>query len=275
MTAQPMITLNDARRMPQLGLGVWQTPADETASVVKSALEAGYRLVDTAAVYGNEVGVGEGLRTAGLSSDDVFVTTKLWNESQGFERTQRAFEKSLRRLGLDQVDLYLIHWPAPGQDLYLESWRALIQLQKEGLTKSIGVSNFAVEHLRRIIDETGVVPVVNQIELHPSFQQAPLRAFHAEHGIATESWSPLGRGAALSDPVLARIAAKHGRTPAQIVLRWHLDLGLVVIPKSVRPQRIAENFAVFDFHLDEADMTAIAGLDDPAGRMGPDPLAFG
>jgi 2,5-diketo-D-gluconate reductase A len=274
-TAQPTIKLNDGRAMPQLGLGVWQSPREVTAQAVRAALEAGYRSVDTAAVYRNEAEVGEGVRASGLDRAEVFVTTKLWNDDQGYDSALRALEASLKRLGTDYVDLYLIHWPAPGQDRYLETWKALARLRDEGRARSIGVSNFAVPHLERIIGETGRTPVVNQIELHPRFQQSELRAAHQRLGVATESWSPLGQGALLADPVVARIAAKHGKTPAQTVIRWHLDLGLIVIPKSVTPARIAQNFDVFDFRLDAQDLADIAGLDDADGRIGPNPLLFG
>lgn len=268
---QSLVTLNDGRTMPQLGLGVWRTPQEVAAEVVKTALEAGYRSVDTAAIYGNERGVGEGLRAAGVARDDIFLTTKLWNDNQGFDSTLTAFDKSLGRLGLETVDLYLIHWPAPKKDLYVDTWKALVRLKEEGRAKSIGVSNFQPEHLQRIIDETGVVPAVNQVELHPSFQQRALRDAHAKHGIHTESWSPLGQGKQLEDPVVAEIARKHGRTPAQVVIRWHLDSGLIVIPKSVTPSRIVENFQVFDFKLDADDLAKLGGLDTAGGRIGPDP----
>ncbi len=271
MPAQPHIALNDGRSMPQLGLGFWQTPKDGAAAIVQTAVNAGYLSIDTAAVYGNERGVGEGLAAAGAART-VFLTTKLWNDNQGFDSTFVAFDKSLGRLGLDAVDLYLIHWPAPKKDLYLDTWRAFIRLREEGRARSIGVSNFAVEHLERIIGETGVTPAVNQIELHPRFQQKTLRAFHARHGIATESWSPLGQGQLLDDPVIGAIAAKHAKSPAQIIIRWHLDNGLIVIPKSVTPHRIAENIDVFDFALDAEDLAAIAALDSPSGRVGPDPV---
>jgi 2,5-diketo-D-gluconate reductase A len=269
------VTLNDGRVMPQLGLGVFQTPPDATAEAVRTALADGYRSIDTAAIYGNETGVGEGFRASGLAREDVFITTKLWNGSQGFDRGLRACEKSLERLGLDHVDLYLIHWPAPKQDLYVDSWKALIRLREEGKATSIGVSNFAPEHLERIIGETGVVPVLNQIELHPDFQQRLWRTADAEHDILTESWSPLGQGDALTNPVLTGIARKHGKTAAQVVIRWHLDSGLIVIPKSVTPSRIAENFDVWDFGLDAEDMAAIEALDSPSGRRGPDPVTMG
>ena len=270
----PLTRLNDGQAMPQVGLGVWQTPPDITAQVVRSAIATGYRSIDTAAVYGNEAGVGEGVRGSEVSRDEIFITTKLWNRDHGYDATLAAFDHSLERLGLDDVDLYLIHWPVPAEGRYIDSWRAMIRLQEEGRARSIGVSNFMVEHLRRLIGETGVAPAVNQVELHPKFQQTELRAFHASQGIVTESWSPLGQGELLKHPVIARIAARHGRTPAQAVIRWHIDSGFVVIPKSVHADRIAENFEVFDFGLDDEDMTAIAALDDPTGRMGFDPLTF-
>jgi 2,5-diketo-D-gluconate reductase A len=269
------IALNDGNSIPRLGLGVWQTPAEATADAVATALAAGYRHIDTAAAYRNEAGVGEGVKRSGLARDEVFITTKLWNDFQGFDSTLRAFEGSLKRLGLEGLDLFLIHWPAPTKNLYLESWRAMIRLREEGRVKSIGVSNFGQEHLDRLIGETGVTPVLNQIELHPTFAQAALRATDAERKIVTESWSPLGQGGLLSNPSLVEIGAKHGKTAAQVVIRWHLALDLVVIPKSVTPSRIVENFDVWDFDLDAADMAAIAALDSPTGRLGPDPAAFG
>ena len=272
---QPSVTLNDGRAMPQLGLGVWQAPADTTAEVVRTAIDAGYRAIDTAAAYRNERGVGDGLRASGVERDAVFITTKLWNDGQGYDSALKAFDASLGRLGLDSVDLYLIHWPAPTQDLYSEAWRALVRLREEGRARSIGVSNFGVPHLERIIGETGVTPAVNQIELHPRWQQAELRGANHRLGIFTTSWSPLGRGQLLSDPVVGEIAAKHGKSPAQAIIRWHLDLGLTVIPKSVTPSRIAQNFDVFDFQLDAEDLAAMAALDDSDGRIGPDPAAFG
>lgn len=271
---QPLIGFKDGASLPQLGLGVWQVPDDEAAAIVQAAVEAGYRQVDTAAVYQNEAGVGAGLKRAEAGAE-VAVTTKLWNESQGFDRALRAFDKSLQRLGRDSVDLYLIHWPCPTQDLYVDSWKALVRLKEEGRAKSIGVSNFAANHLRRIVSETGVAPSVNQIELHPRFQQTALRAAHAELGIVTESWSPLGQGKLLADAVIGKVAAKHGKTPAQAIIRWHLDSGMMVIPKSANPERLRQNFDVFDFALDAEDLAAIAGLDDPDGRIGPDPLKFG
>jgi 2,5-diketo-D-gluconate reductase A len=269
MTDQPHVTLNDGRRMPQLGLGVWQTADDEAPKVVQTAVGAGYRLVDTAAIYGNERGVGAGLK----DKPEVFLTTKLWNDNQGFDAALTAFDRSLERLGRDSVDLYLIHWPQPSKGLYVDTWRALVRLREEGRAKSIGVSNFQPEHLQAIMDKTGVAPAVNQIELHPDFQQRTLRAFHQANGIHTESWSPLGQGKLLDNPQIAAIARKHGKTPAQAVIRWHLDSGLIVIPKSSNAQRIAQNIDVFDFRLDADDMAAIDALDRKDGRIGPDPMA--
>ncbi|WP_205853776.1 aldo/keto reductase [Phenylobacterium deserti] len=269
------IALSDGRTIPQLGLGVWQSPADLTAQVVRTAIQAGYRSIDTAMIYRNEAAVGEGVRSADVPREDLFITTKLWNDDQGYDQALWAFEASLKRLEMDYVDLYLIHWPAPKQGKYLDSWRALIRLQEEGRARSIGVSNFMPEHLRRIVAETGVSPVLNQIELHPRFQQTDQRAIHVGMGIVTESWSPLGQGSLLENETLEAIAAKHGKTPAQVIIRWHIDQGLVVIPKSVNPERIAQNIDVFDFSLDDEDMQAIRKLDSTSGRLGPDPLAFG
>jgi len=271
MTDQLFITLNDGARIPQVGLGVWQTPNDEAAPAVKAALDAGYRHVDTAAVYENEEGVGEGIRQSGLARSDIFLTTKLWNNDQGYEHTLKAFEASLTRLGTDYVDLYLIHWPSAHRGLFVDTWKALVKLKEEGRAKSIGVSNFYPEHIEKIVAETGVTPVINQIELHPDFQQRETRAFHEKHKIATQSWSPLGQGKLLGHPVIAEIAQKLGRTPAQVIIRWHIDNGLVVIPKSVTPSRIVENFKVFDFQLSPEDLQKLNGLDDAGARIGPDP----
>jgi 2,5-diketo-D-gluconate reductase A len=271
MKNQQLFALRDGNTIPQLGLGVFQTPPDLTAAVVKIALASGYRHIDTAAIYVNEVGVGEGLRLSELAREEVFVTTKLWNADQGFDAALKAFDHSVQRLGVDYLDLYLIHWPSPRRDLYVDSWRALARLKEEGRVRSIGVSNFGADHLQRMIDETGVTPVLNQIELHPHFQQRALIETHKALGIATQSWSPLGQGKELADPVIGAIAARHGRTPAQVIIRWHLDSGLIVIPKSVTPKRIAENFDVFGFTLSAEDMDAIAKLDSSDGRIGPDP----
>jgi 2,5-diketo-D-gluconate reductase A len=269
---QTSITFNDGLSIPQVGLGVWQTPDDIAAPSVRAAIEAGYRHIDTAAIYQNENGVGEGIRSSGIGRESIFLTTKLWNDAQGFDSTLKAFDESLKKLGTNYVDLYLIHWPAPKKDRYLDTWKAFVQLHKEGRAKSIGVSNFGAEHLKRIIGETGVTPVLNQIELHPDFQQRALREVHDELGIKTESWSPLGQGQLLSNPVIGAVAAKHGRTAAQVIIRWHIDNGLIVIPKSVTPSRIEENFKVFDFKLDADDLKQIDTLDTPKGRIGPDPM---
>jgi 2,5-diketo-D-gluconate reductase A len=270
----PFLDLNDGNRIPQLGFGVFQVPAEETAETVGHALETGYRAIDTAAAYGNEEGVRDGLLTSGLDRGEVFITTKLFNDDHGRDQARRAFEESLSKLGNDYIDLYLIHWPVPGRDLYLETWETLCSLREEGSVRSIGVSNFQIEHLERIIDATGVVPAVNQIELHPRLQQAELRRFHSEHGILTEAWSPLGKGQLLDDPVIERIASAHDRTPAQVVLRWHIQLGNLVIPKSVTPSRIKENFQVFDFELSADEIDRLGEL-DRGERTGPDPDTFG
>jgi 2,5-diketo-D-gluconate reductase A len=273
MSNVPTITLNDGATIPQVGLGVFQVSNDAASDAVRSALSAGYRSVDTAAIYGNEAGVGDGLRSSPVARDDVYVTTKLWNDAQGYDSALGAFETSRARLGLDVVDLYLIHWPCPRQDRYVESWRALISLRDQGLARSIGVSNFTADHLRRLVDETGVVPAVNQIELHPRLQQDELRRVHTGLGIATEAWSPLAQAQLLDDPVLAEIAAVYDVTSAQVILRWHLQLGNVVIPKSVTPSRIAANIDLFGFELTDEHMHAIAGLNRDA-RIGPDPRDF-
>lgn len=278
MTAVPAVPLSAGAatvEIPQLGLGVWQVPDEDTPAVVGAALEAGYRSIDTARIYGNEEGVGRALAATDLPRDEVFVTTKVWNDDQGHDATVRAFEASLKRLRLDVVDLYLIHWPAPSQDRYVETWRALLRLREEGRVRAVGVCNFHREHLQRLADETGELPAVNQVELHPYLQQRELREFHTEHGIVTESWSPLAaRADAVADPVIAAAAARHGVTPAQAILRWHVELGNVVIPKSVTPRRIAENIDVFGFELTEQDHEQLAALDRGL-RTGPDPDRFG
>ncbi|MBB5214819.1 aldo/keto reductase [Parapusillimonas granuli] len=271
---QRTLPFHDGRRVPQIGLGFWQVKDDEAASVLETALEIGYRSIDTAAIYGNEAGVGRGIAASGVAREELFIATKVWNDRHGHEGAKAALSESLEKLGLDYVDLYLIHWPVPQQGRFVQTWEALIQLRDEGRAKSIGVCNFNVPHLQELLDETGVLPVVNQIELHPRFQQAELRRFHAEHEIITEAWSPLGRGRLWDDATLAGIAVKHGRSVAQVILRWHVQLGHMVIPKSVTPGRMRENFAVFDFMLDEHDMAAIASLDSAEGRGGPDPEVF-
>jgi 2,5-diketo-D-gluconate reductase A len=274
MSAMPTIRLNDGNAMPQVGFGVWRVSNAEAGTTLAEAVKAGYRSIDTASIYGNEEGVGEAIRAVSLPREELFITTKVWNDRQGYDSTLRAFDESLARLKLDHVDLYLIHWPVAGSEAYRDTWRALIKLKQEGRAKSIGVSNFLVPHLQRLIDETGVTPAVNQIELHPRFQQKELSAFHKANGIATECWSPLGQGKILRDETLAAIGRKYGKTPAQVILRWHIDNGFVVIPKSVTPSRIRENVDVFDFTLDADDRRAIEGLDSAAGRVGPDPSVF-
>jgi len=271
MSQVPAVTLNNGVEMPQLGFGVFLVPADEVVAPVRAALDAGYRLIDTATLYGNEEGVGRAITESGLPRDEIFVTTKVWNSDQGYDRTLRAFDHSIKLLGLDVIDLYLIHWPTPARDLYVDTWRALERLYADGRTRAIGVSNFTSAHLERVIGESTVVPAVNQIELHPGLPQDELRAAHARHGIVTEAWSPLGRGQGLLDrPEVAAIAEAHDRTPAQVVLRWHLQLGIIVIPKSVHDERIRENFDVFGFELTTDEMAALSALDGP-GRVGPDP----
>lgn len=274
MSQVPSITLNNGLEMPQLGFGVWQVPDDEAAKAVATAIESGYRSIDTAAIYENEVGTGKAIAASGVARDELFVTTKLWNSEQGYDSTLRAFDASLDKLGLDYVDLYLIHWPLPATDRYVDTYKALEAIYADGRAKAIGVSNFLPEHLDRLLGETSVVPVINQIELHPQLQQAESRALHAEHGIATEAWSPLGQGKGLLEvPTVVAVAQKHGRTPAQAVLRWHIQTGNVVIPKSVTPSRIVENFDVFGFELDADDLAAFAALDE-GKRLGPDPAEF-
>jgi 2,5-diketo-D-gluconate reductase A len=274
MTRVPTIELNNGVTVPQLGFGVFLVPPGETRASVATALEAGYRHVDTAKVYENEAEVGAAIAQSGIARDELFVTTKLWNADQGRDATLRAIDGSLERLGLDHVDLYLIHWPVPSADRFVETWKALEEIAADGRARAIGVSNFQPAHLDRLAAETGTVPAVNQVELHPHLAQTALREYHAAHGIVTEAWSPLARGGdVLTDATVGRIAAAHGRTPAQVVLRWHLQLGNVVIPKSVTPSRIAENIAVFDFRLSDDEVAAISAL-DAGTRIGPDPDLF-
>ena len=270
MANQTVIKLQDGNVMPQLGLGVWKAGNDEVVSAIHKALEVGYRSIDTAAAYKNEDGVGTALASAGVPRDELFITTKLWNDDQ--KRPREALEESLEKLQLDFVDLWLMHWPVPAIDHYVDAWKGMIELQKEGLVKSIGVCNFHTPHLQRLLDETSVAPVINQIELHPLLQQRQLRAWNATHHIATESWSPLAQGGegVFDQPLIKKLAEKYNKTPAQIVVRWHLDSGLIVIPKSVTPARIRENFEVFDFKLDKDELGEITKL-DIGNRLGPDP----
>jgi len=272
-TTVPAVALLGDEQIPQLGFGVFQIPPEETIEVTLQAFQAGYRHIDAASAYQNEAEVGQAFRASGLDRDDVFITTKCFNDAHGFETAKQAFKESLDRLELEYIDLYLIHWPVPSQDRYVETWRAFIELQEQGLVRSIGVSNFQPAHLRRIMDETGVTPSVNQVELHPRFQQAGLRREHADRGIVTEAWSPLAQGAVLDDPTITEIAETHGKTAGQVVLRWHIQLGNVVFPKSVTPERIAENLDIFDFHLTDDEMESIEAL-DAGDRIGPDPDTF-
>jgi diketogulonate reductase-like aldo/keto reductase len=270
----PNIKLNNGVEMPQLGFGVFQVPDAETTAAVSAALHAGYRSIDTAALYGNEAGVGKALAASGLDRDELFITTKVWNSEQGYDKTLRAFDASMKKLGLEQLDLYLIHWPTPARDLYVETWKAFEKLYADGRVRAVGVSNFQPAHLERILDTGGTVPAVNQVELHPYLQQIEVRAFDAKHEIATEAWSPLAKGGnLLSEPAIVALAEKHGRTPAQVVLRWHLQLGNVVIPKSVTPSRIRENIDVFGFTLTNDEVASLSTL-DKGERTGPDPDTF-
>ncbi len=273
LTDVPQIPLRGGVEIPQLGFGVFQVAPDDTVEVVTRALLAGYRHIDTAAAYGNEAGVGQAIHAAGLERGEVFVTTKCANDDQGYEQAKHAFKASLDRLGFDYIDLYLIHWPVPAHDRYVETWKAFIELQEQGVVRAIGVSNFNPPHLERLTAETGVTPAVNQVELHPRLQQAGLRRVHEETGIVTEAWSPLSQGRVLDDPAITAIADAHGKTAAQVVIRWHLQVGNVVIPKSVTPERIEANFDVFDFHLSPTEREAIEAL-DAGERHGPDPETF-
>ena len=277
MTSVPNLQLSTGTgtiEIPQLGFGVWQVPDDEVDAAIATAIDVGYRSIDTAHLYGNEEGVGRAIRATDLARDDLFITTKVWNDDHGFDSTLAAFDASLGRLGLEVLDLYLIHWPTPARDNYVDTWKALLKLRDDGRVRAVGVCNFEVEHLQRLEAETGELPAINQVELHPYLQQAELREFHAAHGILTEAWSPLASGGAvLADDVISGIAEKHGVTPAQAILRWHLQLGNVVIPKSVTPSRIVENFDLFGFELDGDDLAAFGPL-DRAERTGPDPVTF-
>ncbi len=273
MSQVPVIKLNNGVEIPQLGFGVFQVPNAETAQAVTTALEAGYRSIDTAKIYDNEKGVGEAVRASGLAREELFVTTKLWNDEQGYDAALKGFDASLSRLGLDYVDLYLIHWPAPSTDRYVDTWKALEKIASDGRARAIGVSNFAQRHLQRLFDETETVPAVNQVELHPDLAQLELRGFHAEHGIVTEAWSPLAQGGLLTEQSLVALGEKYGKTPAQIILRWHLQIGNVVIPKSVTPDRIRGNIDLFDFELADDDIAVIGEL-DAGKRIGPDPETF-
>jgi 2,5-diketo-D-gluconate reductase A len=269
----PLARLRDGVDIPQLGFGVFQVPPEDTADVVRMALSTGYRHIDTAAAYRNEAAVGEAVRASGLERREVFITTKCANGDHGYDEATRALRASLDRLEMDYVDLYLIHWPVPSRDSYVETWKAFIDAQEQDLVRSIGVSNFQPDHLERLIRETGVTPTINQVELHPRLQQRELRGVHADLGIVTEAWSPLAQGEVLDDPTITAVADAHDRTPGQVVIRWHIQLGNVVIPKSVSPERIEQNFGVFDFELSQDEMAAIEAL-DANERTGPDPDTF-
>ena len=273
MTSAPLIELNDGNSIPQLGLGVWQLTDEEATAAVSDALETGYRHIDTAAIYRNETGVGRAIAASALPRDEIFVTTKLWNKAQGRDLARSGLERSLEKLGLDHVDLYLIHWPCPAQDKYVETWEQLIDFRSEGLARSIGVCNFLPGHLDAIVDETGITPAIDQIELHPTFQPDDLINHCADLGVAVESWSPLGQAADLADPVITGIAGRLGATPAQVVIRWHLDRGFIVIPRSKNPERIASNFGALDVRLSSEDRAAIDAL-NASNRLGPDPATF-
>jgi len=266
----PNIELNNGVSIPQLGFGVFQVPPAETKAAVKTALETGYRHIDTARIYGNEEGVGEAIADSGIAREDLFVTTKLWNDDQGYESTLEAFETSIKKLGLDYLDLYLIHWPMPARDTYVDTWKAFEKLYADERVRAIGVSNFRIEDLQRLLDLGLTVPAINQIELHPALIQSELREFHSRHEIVTEAWSPLAKGDVLGEPAITDIAKAHGKSSAQIIIAWHLALGNVVIPKSATPSRIAENLDVFDISLSDDEIAAIAAL-DRGYRTGPDP----
>ena len=274
-TNVPNIQLNDGRTIPQLGFGVWQVPNDEATQAVRDAIEAGYRLIDTAEAYKNEEGVGRAVRDCGIPREQFFITSKLRNGGHAFDDAMAAFDETQRKLGLDYLDLFLIHWPVPEQDKYVDAWKALVQLKEQGRVRSIGVSNFLPEHLDRIIDATGVTPVVNQIELHPQYQQRDVRGIHAQRDIRIECYSPLGSGAVLKDETIKAIADKHGKSVAQIILRYLLDQDLIVIPKSTHADRIQENIDVFGFSLDDEDRRTIDALDDPKnGKTGSHPATM-
>ncbi|RJS46574.1 aldo/keto reductase [Nocardioides cavernaquae] len=269
----PTVTLNNGVTMPQLGFGVFQVPDDETAAAVTTALQAGYRSIDTAAIYGNEAGVGRAIADSGISREELFLTSKVWNADQGYDATLRAYDASLALLGTDHLDLYLIHWPTPRKELFVDTWRALEQIYADGRVRAIGVSNFEPEHLRQVVEAGSVVPAVNQVELHPAFQNRDVAAADAAHGILTEAWSPLAQGAVLGEAMVTELATRHGKTPAQVILRWHLQQGRIVIPKSVTPSRIAENIDLFDFSLTDEELAAIDSLEND-GRTGPHPDEF-
>jgi len=269
----PSVPLNDGNSIPTLGFGVFKVPPAETERAVSTALQAGYRHIDTAAMYGNERETGRAVAASGVPRDELYLVTKLWNSEQGYDSTLAAFDASMERLGIDYLDLYLVHWPMPKRNKFIDTFKAFAHLRDQGRIRSIGVSNFEPEHLTALVDATGIVPAVNQVELHPRLPQTELREVHARLGVATEAWGPLGQGSLLTDPAVTAVAEGAERTPAQVLIRWHIQLGNIVIPKSVNPERIASNFDVFDFELSEKDMATISSLDD-GNRLGPDPRTF-
>lgn len=269
---QKFITLNDGMKIPTIGFGTWRVTDAEAPKVLDQAFGAGYRLIDTASMYSNEVGIGKALKETSLSREEIFLTTKVWNSDHGYDATLRAMDKSLTNLKTPYVDLYLIHWPGVNSEKYIPTWKALNRLRQEGIARSIGVSNFTVEQIERIIAETGIVPAVNQIELHPYFQQKKLRSFHEKHKIVTEAWSPLARGDLFTDEVIVELTKKYNKTPAQIVLRWHYENGIIAIPKSSSPARMLENLDIFNFHFEASDLEKISRIDDINGRTGANPL---
>lgn len=270
----PVLKMNDGNTIPQLGYGVWKISDEDAEGSVLQALKTGYRHIDTAKIYNNEGGVGRGIAASDIAREKIFITTKVWNSDQGYDETLKAFDESAKRLGVKTIDMYLIHWPMPVRDQFVETWKALIRLRQENRVRSIGVCNFRIADLERLIKETGVAPAVNQVELHPQFQQKELRIFHEKNNILTEAWAPLGRGLFFDDPLLQSIAEEHSKTVAQIVLRWHMELGTIAIPKSQSAARMAENFDIFDFKLTASDHDKIASLDKIDGRMGPNPDEF-
>lgn len=269
----PTVTLNNGQQIPQLGLGVYKLETDIAEGLIHQAIEVGYRRIDTASFYGNEAEVGAGVRTSGLAREELFVTTKIWNEDQGYDRTLAAIDESLSRLDIDYIDMLLIHWPKPEQDLYLETWLAFEKALAAGKLRGIGVSNFQPHHLERLLAAGGTIPALNQVELHPGLQQVQVRAFNTKHGIATEAWSPLARGRFDENEQVLSIAQKHGKSPAQVIIRWHIELGNLVIPKTATASRLRENISVFDFKLDSEDLNKIASLDSGL-RTGPNPDEF-
>lgn len=273
MSNMASIPFHDGHSIPQLGFGIWQVPQEKAAVAVESALRTGYRLIDGAYIYGNEVGLGEGLKRSGVPREEVFITTKVWNADHGRDKARASVERSLKNIGVDQLDLMLIHWPVPSQDLYVETWKALIEMRNEGLMRSVGVSNFNADHLARIIEATGEAPVLNQIEINPQLQQPELRAVCEAHKIVPQAWTPLGGGHSFDAKQIQAAAQRTGKSPAQIILRWHIQLGHPVITRSVNPGRQAENLDVFDFTLTDDEMSAISTL-DVGLRCGPDPSVF-